>query len=271
VATISGHAAMFLLSIPGAHASTPPEAGSYVSGTSSAADPAAFDPAGWASEEALWIAVGGNGETSTTGSFTGVASAPTNYTDYADTGISADVVGGVEGAVAFRQLLASSEDVGVFSVDVSNARNAACVIAVRPAVTASAPTTSHYLEYGVADSAETTAPLAVRAIIAQRQDSAANCSITAKLRANANESDIYTGDINSATNIYKSAIFTTAPGGAAWTDAIFDGATLRWGYTNDADGTPRLVDAMLEAVFPPAAASPPALIVERPNFVYLGV
>lgn len=125
--------AFFLLSIAGAHASTPPEAGNMATGTSAAADPASFDPAGWGAEDTLWVAVAGSGETSTTGSFTGVASAPANYSDYADSGISADVVGGVEGAVAFRQLNAASEDVGTFSVDTSNARNAALLIAVRPA------------------------------------------------------------------------------------------------------------------------------------------
>ena len=131
-ATITGHAAKILLSIPLAHASTPPEAGSRDSGTTAAADPAAFDPAAWAAEDTLWIAVGGSGETGTGGAFTGIASAPANYSDYVDTGISADAVGGCEGAVAFRQLNASSEDVGTFSVDTSNARNAAVVVAVRP-------------------------------------------------------------------------------------------------------------------------------------------
>jgi hypothetical protein len=134
LATVTGHAAMLLLSIPGAHPSTPPEGGSYASGTAAAANPAAFDPAGWAAEDNLWIAVGVNGETATGGSFTGVTAAPTNYTDYAETGISADVVGGVELAAGFRQLNASSEDVGTFTVDLSNARNAAIVIAVRPNV-----------------------------------------------------------------------------------------------------------------------------------------
>ena len=125
-------AAFCLLSIPGAHASTPPEGGTIANGTSAAADPGALNPAGWDTEDTLWIAVAGSGETSTTGSFTGVASAPTNYSDYADSGISADVVGGVEGAVAFRQLNAASENVGAFSVDVSNARNSALLLAVRP-------------------------------------------------------------------------------------------------------------------------------------------
>jgi len=45
-ATITGHASMILLSIAGAN-STAPEAGSRASGTTSAADPASFNPAGW--------------------------------------------------------------------------------------------------------------------------------------------------------------------------------------------------------------------------------
>lgn len=131
--TSANDSAFFLLSIPGAHGSTPPEAGSYATGTAAAADPASFNPAGWGTEDTLWIAVGGSGEDSLTGSYTGIASGPANYTDYADSGMSADAVGAVEGAVAFRQLNAASEDVGTFSVDTSNARNAALVIAVRPA------------------------------------------------------------------------------------------------------------------------------------------
>jgi len=124
--------AFFLLSIPGAHATTPPEGGTIANGTTAAADPGSFDPAGWGAEDTLWIAVGGSGETGTGGTFTGIASGPASYSDYADSGISADVVGGVEGAVAFRQLNAASEDVGVFSVDLSNARNSALLLAVRP-------------------------------------------------------------------------------------------------------------------------------------------
>ena len=134
--TITGHASMILLSIPGAHASTPPEAGGRASGTTAAPDPTALNPTGWDVEDTLWIAVVGCGETATTGSFTGVGGAPANYGDAAQTGITADVVGGVDALVAFRQLAAASEDVGTPSVDTSNARNAAMVIAVRPAPTA---------------------------------------------------------------------------------------------------------------------------------------
>lgn len=132
--TSANDSVMILLSIPGAHASTIPEMG--VMTTSAAAPPAvgtALNPTGWDVEETLWIAVGGSGETSGTGSYTGLASAPTNYTDYADSGITADVVGGVEAAVAFRQLSAASEAPGAWTGDTSNARGAASVIAVRPA------------------------------------------------------------------------------------------------------------------------------------------
>ena len=125
--------AFFLLSIEGAHDTTPPESGGYGSGANANADAGSLDPSGWDAEDTLWIAVAGCGETATGGSFTGMASAPTSYVDYAETGISADVVGGIEGAVAFRQLNAASEDPGTFSNDVSNSRWGACTLAIRPA------------------------------------------------------------------------------------------------------------------------------------------
>lgn len=131
-ATVTGHAALILMSISGNHPTTPPEGGSYASGTG-AANPASFDPSGWGSEDTLWIAVGASGETSLTGSYTGLATSPTNYGSDTLTGISADAIGGVSGGVGFRQLNAASEDVGAWTGDTSNARDAAAVIAVRPA------------------------------------------------------------------------------------------------------------------------------------------
>jgi hypothetical protein len=121
-----------LLAIPGAHASTPPEGGTIANGTAAAANIAALNPAGWAAEDTLWIAVCGAGEDSTTGSFTAPSAAPANYGSLFATAVSADVVGGVYGAVAFRQLNAASDDPATFTVDVSNARNSALVLAVRP-------------------------------------------------------------------------------------------------------------------------------------------
>ena len=127
--------AFFLLSIPGANATTPPEAGGYATGTTTACLSGALDPGGWGAEDTLWITAAAVGETGTGGTFTGIGTGiPTNYSDLVDTGISADVVGGIEGAVAFRQLNASSEG-GTdadFANDTSNARWGAITIAVRP-------------------------------------------------------------------------------------------------------------------------------------------
>lgn len=137
---VTGHAVFILLSIPGAHQSTPPEAGGRASGTAGTSSPASFDPSGWATEDTLWINVAGNGETATAGSWTGVASTnPTNYTDAVATSLSGDAIGTLNAAVAFRQLAASSEDAPAFTHDTSNVRDGAFIIAVRPAALA-APT-----------------------------------------------------------------------------------------------------------------------------------
>lgn len=130
-ATVTGHAAMFLLAIPGAHATAPPEAGTIAHGTSSSADPGSFSPS-WGSDDTLWISTAIFGETATAGSFTGWSASPTNY----NTGVgpaTTDVVGGIASGIAFRQNTAASEDVGTWSGDTSNARNSQLLIAVRPA------------------------------------------------------------------------------------------------------------------------------------------
>lgn len=133
--TSTNDSVLILMSIAGAHATTPPEVSPMTTGTAAAANPASFDPTGWATEDTLWISVAGSGEDATTGSFTGTGTTPpTNFGSVFNSGITADVVGGVEAAVAFRQNAVSAEDVATWSaIDVSNARNAALVIAVRPA------------------------------------------------------------------------------------------------------------------------------------------
>jgi hypothetical protein len=131
-ATITGAATMMLLSIPGAHATTPPEHTAIANDTSSAANPAALVPS-WGVDDTLWIAVGGSGRTSTSGTFTGLTAAPTNYSNLASTGSSGGgIVGDTWGAAAFRQNNTASEDVATFTCDTINARNSAVVIAVRP-------------------------------------------------------------------------------------------------------------------------------------------
>lgn len=134
-ATITGHASMCLLAIPGAHLSTPPETATIANGTSAAATMPTLNPSGWDVEDTLWIAVGASGMTSGTGSWTGTGTTyPTNYANGADSNTTdSSTVGQTEIAVAFRQLAAASDGGGTFGVDLSNARNSALLFAVRPA------------------------------------------------------------------------------------------------------------------------------------------
>lgn len=139
-ATITGHANMILLSIPGAHLTTPPEAGGRASSTNSNADAGSLDPAGWATEDTLWITLCGVGETATGGAFQGVIGGPGgSWTDFDETAISGDVVGGMDMGIAFLQSAVASVDPDAFNTDVSNARWGAITIAVRPAAIAYVP------------------------------------------------------------------------------------------------------------------------------------
>lgn len=134
-ATITGHASLMLLSIQGAHPSTVPVATAIANGTTGLADPASLNPGTWDLEDTLWIAVEANGMTNATGSWTACGSTPpSNYTDWADSNTTdSSVVGQTEIAVAFRHSYAASEDCGTAGGhDVSNARNSALVVAVRP-------------------------------------------------------------------------------------------------------------------------------------------
>ena len=137
-ATITGHAAMILMSISGWDTATPPVATAIANGTTAAADPVALSPA-WGADDTLWISVASAGETGTAGAFDGLTTSPTNYSGDVISALSGDVVGGTMAGVAFRQLNTSSENVGTWTLDTSNARNSAIVIAVKPAPPVPAP------------------------------------------------------------------------------------------------------------------------------------
>lgn len=135
-ATITGHASLCLLSIAGAHATTPPEVGTIANNAAAGADPGSFNPAGWDVEDTLWVAVDTNGMTNAGGSWTACgAGTLTNYSGQADSNTAdSSVVGQTEIVVSFRQSAAASEDRGAVSThDLSNARNSALIIAIRPA------------------------------------------------------------------------------------------------------------------------------------------
>lgn len=145
-ATPTGEAAFILLSIAGAHASTPPEVNTIVNGTAAAADPGSLNPVNWAAEDTLWIGVACCGETSLAGSFDGVTAWPV-LSDFANTTISSDSIGGLNLGVAFFQSAAASLDLSGATVDLSNARNSAVVVAVRPAAAPAAVLTQGFADF----------------------------------------------------------------------------------------------------------------------------
>ena len=131
--------AQFLMRIPKATwsgATIPEVLSPAVRATGAVADPGSFDPATWGTEDTLWISVYGHSETTTTGSPPAITTPPTNYTGELIVARGADAVGNITAAVAFRQVNASAEDVGTWTV--SNAirgNGLATVIAVRPMLT----------------------------------------------------------------------------------------------------------------------------------------
>ena len=129
--TLVGDASMIIMVISGVHATAAPEATVVAYGTGTAA-PATLTPS-WGADDTLWIGANGNGDTSATGSATFNNGAPTNYTGFFGTNpTDTSVIGDFGLAVAFRQNHATSETMGTFSQDTSNARDAVVLIAVRP-------------------------------------------------------------------------------------------------------------------------------------------
>lgn len=131
--TVTGHAQSFAISISGAHATAPPEAPNNMraSATGATPDTGPMSPT-WGADDTLWVIWGAEGETSTTGSFGAISAAPANYTNLTVGPITGDVVGGVNSALAFRQLNTATEDPGTFTFDTSNTRAAVTMFAVRP-------------------------------------------------------------------------------------------------------------------------------------------
>jgi hypothetical protein len=133
--TLVGDASMIVLVIPGAHATTDPEATVMATAANATpgAAPATLTPS-WGAEDTLWIGVNGSGMTSATSTWLGTTGAPTNYTGYFDTAAAdTSTIGDFDMAVAFRQLNAASETMAGFAVDATLNRTSALLIAVRPA------------------------------------------------------------------------------------------------------------------------------------------
>jgi len=125
----------FLMSIPAAtwHGTTIPEVQAATRAAGAAADPGSFSPS-WGADDTLWISVDGQTETTTVGSPPTLSASPTNYSGDLIVARIADAVGDITAGVGFRQLNASSEDVGVWTgTNLNRGSNIATVIAIRPA------------------------------------------------------------------------------------------------------------------------------------------
>lgn len=114
------------------HGTTPPEIAAAATGSSTQPDPPNLDPAGWATENAWWIAVAVLDDSAPPGP---VTAWPTNYTlNQAENGTATSAA---YVAAAIRQLSASAENPGPFTLTGTETWSA-YTIAVRPAGTAGA-------------------------------------------------------------------------------------------------------------------------------------
>ncbi len=124
----------FLMRIPAGtwHGTTIPEIQAASRAAGAAADPGSFSPS-WGADDTLWIAVGGQTETSTTGSPPTLTASPTNYSGDLIVARVADAIGDITAGVGFQQLNAASEDVGTWTgTNLIRGNGIASVIAIRP-------------------------------------------------------------------------------------------------------------------------------------------
>ncbi len=136
----------FLMRIPTGtwHGTTIPEVAAVVRATGAVADPGSLSPT-WGAADTLWIAVGGQSETTTTGTPPVITASPTNFSGDLIVARVADAVGDITAGVGFRQNNAASEDSGTWTAtNALRGNGAATTIAVRPAATPSYPLAPRY-------------------------------------------------------------------------------------------------------------------------------
>lgn len=111
--------------IHGAHASTAPEDTTASAGATANPDPGSLNPAGWGTENTLWIVADGWDDGTTD-----VSAYPSNYT-MAQVSNRWNNSSGVGVASACRMLNAASEDPGTFTLSASE-NSVTSIVAVRP-------------------------------------------------------------------------------------------------------------------------------------------
>lgn len=118
-----------------------------------------------------------------------------------------------------------------------------------PTLTYTQPTNTWYLEYGFADNASSDTIIGVKPVFSFVQPTSGTGDITVKLRADGVDSNIFTGNPASTSQTDRAKWYSQTPNSTSWTDARLDAATLRFGYSADADPVTRLHAALLEVLY----------------------
>jgi hypothetical protein len=122
-------------------------------------------------------------------------------------------------------------------------------------------TQANYVEYTLGDTLAGGSPLAVRAIVAIRNDAlTVGNNLQATLLDGATEGDIFNATIGSATVIYKAKHFNTPPAGGVWTVEKLNALRLRF-HSTDPAPVPRLKAMIMEAWVPNPRT--PAVVVRQ--------
>lgn len=125
--TVSCKGVAFSWKITGHDSGTAPEGASSTASTSTTPDPPSLNPAGWGTEDTLWIAANHRNQNQTTTTY------PTNYADNQEDAVSTGS-SACSASICTRGLNAASEDPGTFTITGTGANVAAITIAVRPSV-----------------------------------------------------------------------------------------------------------------------------------------
>lgn len=130
-----------------------------------------------------------------------------------------------------------------------------------------------YVEYPVADTAETVAPTLVRVGIAYT-GAAAN-AYTMEVRAHDGTSegtDLTTGVAKTSTTLHPLYVaMASPPSGGAWTLAKLQALKFRFGFSSDATPDPQLYGLAVLAVFPAAASVTGAFaLTASPSLAFTG-
>lgn len=224
--------------VTGAHPTSAPEVGTAATGTSANPDPPNLDPAGWATEDTLWIACYGQDDGRRSQS-----AVPANYTNgFYDTS------GGPTGAAlgtARRTNTIGAENPGTFTISAAQAW-VAQTLAIRPAP----PTFTATLATGNATAAGTavtaTTPQAGTATLSTGTATAAGTALTASDAAGGgggnppSVSASTNGSDASATNSFTVTLPTAATGDYRVVGVGSSGGTIDtpagWTLVKDATG-----------------------------------